>query len=278
VSGALWIVGTPIGNLDDLSPRAARALAEADVIACEDTRVTRVLFTRLEHRPRARLVAYHARNERQRTPELVRAVEAGSCIALVTDAGMPGLSDPGHRLVAACAAKGLRLEVIPGPSAVPAALIVSGLPTARFVFEGFLPRTGAARRRRIAGLVGESRTIVLFESPHRIGDTLLELAGMLGPRRAALARELTKVHEEVVRGTLLELADVVTAGGARGELTLVIEGAAAEPAAEQIPEELARAVAEHVENGMTRKEAIAAVAGERNVPKRSVYQAVVDQA
>lgn len=276
MSGALWIVGTPIGNLDDLTPRAARALTEADVIACEDTRVTRVLFTRLEARPHARMVAYHARNERQRTPELVRAVESGSRVALVTDAGMPGLSDPGHRLVAACAAKGLRIEVIPGPSAVPAALIVSGLPTARFVFEGFLPRTGAARRRRIAALADESRTIVLFESPHRVVETLRELADALGPRPAALARELTKVHEEVVRGTLPELADAVGARGARGELTLVIEGSVAEPAAEQAPEDLARAVADHVEAGMTKKEAIAAVAGERGVPKRSVYHAVVN--
>ncbi|HEV2686718.1 MAG TPA: 16S rRNA (cytidine(1402)-2'-O)-methyltransferase, partial [Actinomycetota bacterium] len=161
MSGVLSVVATPIGNLDDLSPRAARTLARADIIACEDTRVTRVLLQRaVPDRGHAKLLAVHARNERARVPELVRAVAGGSHVALVTDAGMPGLSDPGHRVIEACVDAGLRVEVIPGPSAVPAALVASGLPTARFVFDGFLPRTATARRRRIEVLAREERTLV----------------------------------------------------------------------------------------------------------------------
>ncbi|HEX9775133.1 MAG TPA: 16S rRNA (cytidine(1402)-2'-O)-methyltransferase [Actinomycetota bacterium] len=280
MSGILSIVGTPIGNLDDLSIRAAATLARADVIACEDTRVTGKLMARVRamhpDAHRARLVACHARNERERIPELVRAVRAGSRVALVTDAGMPGLSDPGRRVVEACADAGVRIEVIPGPSAVPAALIASGLPTARFVFEGFLPRAGTARRARLAALAGEERTVVLFEAPHRIAATLADLAAALGPRRAALARELTKLHEEVLRGTLPELADAIAGTGARGEMTLVIEGAS--PAASvPAPADLAGAVAARVAGGQTKRDAIASVAASAGVPKRAVYQAVLDR-
>jgi 16S rRNA (cytidine1402-2'-O)-methyltransferase len=275
VSGLLSVVGTPIGNLDDLAPRAARALARADLIACEDTRVARKLLTRVEGGTRARLVPYHARNEHARTPELVRAVASGSNVVLTTDAGMPGTSDPGQRLVEACAAAGLRIEVIPGPSAVPAALIASGLPTARFVFEGFLPRSGSSRRDRIAALASEPRTIVMFESPHRLGATLADLAEALGPRRAAIARELTKVHEEVVRGTLSDLADRVRSTGARGEVTLVIAGAPEPERAHGDPATLAAEVGRMIGEGSTKKEAIAAVAADAGVPKREVYAAVL---
>ena len=225
MSGLLSILGTPIGNLDDLSPRAARALADADIIACEDTRVARKLLTRAESPSRAKLVPYHARNEAVRALELARAVAGGAHVVLTTDAGMPGLSDPGQRLVAACAEVGVRIEVIPGPSAVLAALVASGLPTARFVFEGFLPRTAGARRRRLAELAAESRTTVLFEAPHRLGASLADMAQVMGTRRAAVARELTKVHEEVIRGTLDELAERFRETPARGEITVVIEGA-----------------------------------------------------
>jgi 16S rRNA (cytidine1402-2'-O)-methyltransferase len=173
MAGLLSVVATPIGNLNDLSPRAAAALGDADVIACEDTRVTRKLLTRVESR--AKLIAYHARNERVRVPELVRRVAAGDRVALVTDAGTPGVSDPGQRLVAACLDAGLRVEVVPGPSAALAALVLSGLPTARFVFEGFLPRTASQRRRRLRVLATEERTIVLFESPHRLEESLADM-------------------------------------------------------------------------------------------------------
>jgi 16S rRNA (cytidine1402-2'-O)-methyltransferase len=272
MSGILSVVGTPIGNLEDLSPRAARVLADADIIACEDTRVTRKLLTRAP--THARLVAYHARNETVRTPELVRAVASGSRVALTTDAGMPGLSDPGGKLVAACAAAGVRIEVIPGPSAAAAALVVSGLPTARFVFEGFLPRTRAGRRRRLEALAAEERTIVLFEAPHRLVESLTDMAEVLGPRRAAVARELTKVHEEVIRETLPELVARFTDTPPRGEITVVIEGTT--PAAPLVDEdELARAVADEVARGSTKRDAISLVARGRGISKRIVYQAAV---
>jgi 16S rRNA (cytidine1402-2'-O)-methyltransferase len=273
MAGILTVVGTPIGNLDDLSPRAARALADADVIACEDTRVTRKLLTRAPSR--ARLVAYHAHNERKQTPEFVRQVKAGKRVALVTDAGMPGLSDPGQRLVAACVEAGLPVEVVPGPSAILAGLVASGFPTARFVFEGFLPRTGAARRRRLEALAGEERTIVLFEAPHRLAELLEAAIPILGERRAALARELTKVHEEVVRGTLAEIFALVREHGVRGEVTLVVEGAARAGEAPDEAELLDRLRALMAE-GVPKKEAVARVAAGAGVPKRIVYQAAVD--
>lgn len=280
MTGLLSIVGTPIGNLDDLSPRAARALAAADIIACEDTRVARTLITRarlVTGEPiRARLIATHARNEEARTPELVHAIASGSRVALTTDAGMPGLSDPGHRLVAACAEAGLKMEVIPGPSAVPAALVASGLPTARFVFEGFLPRQAGARRRRLVELVTEERTLVLFEAPHRLADTLEAMADVFGVRRAAIARELTKLHEEIARGTLSELADRVRVAGVRGEVTLVVAGAEAPVRLDYSGPDLAAAVQRRIEAGEDKRAAIAAVAVATHTPKREVYQAVLE--
>jgi len=277
MSGILSIVGTPIGNLDDLSPRAARTLSQADIIACEDTRVTRVLLQRaVPDRGHAKLLAMHARNEHARVPELVRAIAGGSRVALVTDAGMPGLSDPGQRLIEACVVAGLRVEVVPGSSAVPAALVVSGLPTARFVFDGFLPRTASARRKRIHALAPEDRTLVIFEAPHRLVASLVDLAEILGPRRAAVARELTKLHEEVVRGTLPELAARFADSGARGEVTIVIGGAPEAARGSTDPGRLADEVAAEMSAGRTKRESIAAVAARNKVPKKVVYQAVLD--
>lgn len=276
MSGILSIVGTPIGNLDDLSPRAVRTLAAADIIACEDTRVARVLLSRVPAERRARLVALHARNERERAPELVRAIAGGARVALTSDAGMPGLSDPGHVLVEACAEAGLRIEVVPGPSAALAALVASGLPTARFVFEGFLPRAAGARRRHLEELASEPRTLVFFESPHRAADTIAAMAEVFGDRRAALARELTKVHEEVVRAPLPELAARLEQTPPRGEITIVVAGATAADAETPAEHELAQDVAARERDGVARKEAIAAVARDRRVPKKMVYQAVLD--
>lgn len=273
MAGLLRVVATPIGNLDDLSPRAARALAEADLIACEDTRVTRKLLTRVQSR--ATLVACHARNEETRVPELVRRVAAGARVALVTDAGTPGLSDPGQRLVSACLDAGLRVEVVPGPSAAVAALVLSGLPTARFVFEGFLPRTGTARRRRLDALAGERRTIVIFESPHRLAASLADMVAVLGDRPAAMARELTKIHEEVVRGTLSEIL-ARAKEGVHGEVTLVVGGAPPGEPATGTPGEVARRLRALLAEGVPKKEAIARVAAELKVPKRSVYQTALD--
>ncbi len=277
MSGILSIVGTPIGNLDDLSPRAARTLAAADIIACEDTRVARVLLTRVPQERRAKLVALHARNERERTPELVKAIAGGARVALTTDAGMPGLSDPGHVLIAACAEAGLAIEVVPGPSAALSALVASGLPTARFVFEGFLPRTAGARRKRLAALATEQRTLVFFESPHRVHDCVADMASVLGDRPAALARELTKLHEEIVRASLPELAARVQEERPRGEITIVVGGApdpASQPAASG--EELASLVAARVADGASRKDAIAEIARSSGISKKVVYQAAID--
>ncbi len=273
MAGSLSIVATPIGNLEDISPRALRALAAADVIACEDTRVSRKLAVMAGSH--ARLVAYNGPNERKQTPELVRRIAAGERVALVTDAGTPGISDPGQRLVAACREAGVHVEVLPGPSAAVAALVASGLPSARFVFEGFLPRSGGARRRRLAALAADERTLVFFEAPHRLDDTLDDMLGAFGDRRVALARELTKVHEEIVVTTLGELAKSVRERGARGEITLVVAGAeraarSADPAA------LSQRIGELIEEGVPKKEAVAQAASEAGVPKKVAYQAAID--
>jgi 16S rRNA (cytidine1402-2'-O)-methyltransferase len=274
MAGLLSIVATPIGNLDDLSPRAARVLGRADVIACEDTRVTRKLLTRVE--TRAKLVPYHAQNERSRTAELVHRVAAGELVALVTDAGTPGISDPGHRLIEACAKAGLRIEIVPGPSAAVAALVLSGLPSARFAFEGFLPRTATARRRRLREVAGEERTLVLFESPHRIADSLEDMLEVFGDRRASVVRELTKIHEEALRGRLSELLEAVR-GGVRGEVTVVVEGAGHEKESRVESAEVAERLRALIADRVTKKDAIASVASELGVPKKDVYQIAIDE-
>jgi 16S rRNA (cytidine1402-2'-O)-methyltransferase len=270
--GKLTVCATPIGNLEDASPRLARALAEADLVACEDTRQTRKLLAHLG--VQARMISYHEVGERERADQVADRVAAGARVALVTDAGMPGVSDPGYLLVAACLARGLRVEVVPGPSAVLAALVVSGLPTDRFCFEGFLPRRAGARDRRLAELAAEPRTMVLFEAPHRVLATLAAMAEAFGPERpCAVVRELTKVHEEVLRGSLAEVRGRLEAAGPRGELTLVVAGA---PAAATTPAaDLVAEVAELVAGGASTRDAIAAVARSSGTPRRAVYQAVL---
>lgn len=234
--GRLVLVATPIGNLGDLSPRAVAALEAADVVCCEDTRRTRALLAAAAVPARGRLVAVHEHNESARTAQVLDWVRAGRDVAVVTDAGMPAISDPGARLVAAVAAEGLPVTVVPGPSAVLAALVVSGLPTERFCVEGFLPRKGPERRRRLAALATEERTALVLEAPGRVAATLIELAGALGAARpAAVARELTKVHEEVVRGTAAELATRYAESPPRGEVVLVIGPAPAPTGADLAP-------------------------------------------
>ncbi|MDT4997093.1 MAG: rRNA (cytidine1402-2-O)-methyltransferase [Pseudonocardiales bacterium] len=271
--GRLVLCGAPIGNAADASPRLARTLAEADVVAAEDTRRLLRLARDLGVRV-ARTVSYYEANEAARTPELLALVESGQTVALVTDAGMPGVSDPGFRLVAAAADAGLDVTVVPGPSAVTAAVALSGLPSDRWCMEGFLPRKGGERRTRLAELAAERRTQVFFEAPHRLAAMLADVAAAFGgDRDAAVCRELTKTYEEVRRGPLAELADWAT-GEVRGEITVVVAGA--QPiAAEREPAELAALVAERQASGCSRKEAIAAVARELGVPKRDVYAAVV---
>src|SRR5918912_876049 len=220
--GTLYLVATPIGNLEDVTRRALRVLAEADVVACEDTRRTRTL---LEHfQIRARTLSYHEHNERERAEELAAMIEGGATVALVSDAGTPGINDPGYRVVRACVERGLAVVPVPGPSALVAALTASGLPTDEFYFGGFLPARTHARRERLASVKQLRATLVFYETPHRIAQALADALEVLGEREAAVARELTKVHEEVVRGRLSELAArFAPEGAARGELVLVID-------------------------------------------------------
>jgi len=272
--GTLTVAAAPIGQPADASGRLADALAAAPVIAAEDTRRLRRLAAALGVRLTGRVVSYYDDVEARRVPALLSELIAGQDVLLVSDAGMPGVSDPGYRLIAAAAEAGIRVTVLPGPSAVTTALVISGLPSDRFVFEGFPSRRAGERARRFAELAAERRTLVFFESPRRLGATLAELAAAFGAdRRAAVCRELTKTHEQVIRGTLASLATDL-AGGVLGEVTVVIAGA--QPAAVAVsPAQAAAAVAEREERGLPRKEAIVAVARELGVPRREVYDAVV---
>jgi 16S rRNA (cytidine1402-2'-O)-methyltransferase len=272
VSGRLVVVGTPIGNLGDLSRRAIDTLAVADVVACEDTRVTRKL---LSHAGIAgkRLIAVHEHNEASMAGRLVEMVQGGSTVVLVSDAGLPGISDPGERVVRAAAEAGVSVEVVPGPSAALAALVVSGLPADRFCFEGFLPRKGGERGARLASMAAEARTMVLFESPHRVRATVADLASTCGPDRpVAVARELTKLHEEVWRGTLGDAVAWLHQNEPRGEYVLVVGGKpAAGDGASATEADVEAALAERLAAGEDRKSAVAGVASTLGVPKREVY-------
>ena len=274
MAAILTVVATPIGNLGDLSPRAAEALQTADLVLAEDTRRTGRLLQHVGSQVPQR--SLHDHNERDRIDEVLAILAADRRVVLVSDAGTPAVSDPGYRLIAAAVAAGIRIEPIPGPSAVLAALVASGLPSDRVAFDGFLPRKGAPRSERLAALATERRTMVLFASPHRVAADLEDLASRLGDdRRAIVARELTKLHEEVLRGTLGELASA-TSTGLKGEVTIVIEGAPDTVAAPVAAAELVRRVRELIATGVSKKEAISTVAGAAQVPKRDVYQAVVD--
>lgn len=267
MAGTLVIVGTPIGNLKDASQRLRETLARVEVIACEDTRRTGKLLQALEIDSPARLVSYFEQNERKRIPQLLEDLRAGRDVALVSDGGMPAFSDPGYRLVKACIAAGIDVDVVPGPAAAVAALVVSGLPTDRFAFEGFLPKKG--RRRRLEDVAPDPRTLVFFESPNRLRAFLEEAAEVLGDRRAAVVRELTKLHQEIRRGPLAALAED-TPEQVKGEVTVVIGGAAP---TEPDLDELAGRVNELVDGGLPRKEAAALVAEETGASKRALYDA-----
>jgi 16S rRNA (cytidine1402-2'-O)-methyltransferase len=272
--GLLVLAGTPIGDPDDAPPALIRELAAADVIAAEDTRRLRRLAVALAADVPGRIVSYFEGNEAARTPELVEALSAGGRVLLVTDAGMPSVSDPGYRLVAAAVAARIRVTAVPGPSAVLTALAVSGLPMDRFCFEGFLPRRSGERSRRLTTLRDEERTMVFFESRHRLAAALDAMVlAFDDDRRAAVCRELTKTHEEVRRGTLGELA-AWARGGVLGEITIVVAGATTARAVATV-EQAAALVAEREAAGAARKEAIAAVARDFGLPKRAVYAAVV---
>ncbi|MGZ4446138.1 MAG: 16S rRNA (cytidine(1402)-2'-O)-methyltransferase [Nocardioides sp.] len=272
--GVLVLAATPIGRVGDAPPRLAEELATADVVAAEDTRRLKRLTSDLGVTVAGRVVSYFEGNETARTPVLLEALLAGERVLLVTDAGMPSVSDPGYRLVAACVDAGVTVTAVPGPSAVLTALAVSGLPVDRFCFEGFLPRKAGERSRRLGALAREDRTMVFFEAPHRTEAALAAMAEALGgDRPAAVCRELTKTHEEVRRGPLAELVGWA-AEGVRGEVTIVVAGAPPEAGVAADPASLLAAVAEHEASGSTRKEAIVEVARLAGVPKREVYNLV----
>ncbi|GAA3945382.1 16S rRNA (cytidine(1402)-2'-O)-methyltransferase [Actinomadura viridis] len=273
-TGRLLLAAAPIGRPEDASARLRAALAGAEIIAAEDTRRLRRLAADLDVAISARVVSYFDQNERARAAELLGELLAGRDVLVITDAGLPGVSDPGYRLVSAAAAEGVPVTALPGPSAVTTALVVSGLPTDRFCFEGFPPRKPGERSRRLAALAGEPRTMVFFEAPHRLAATLEAMAAEFGADRpAAVCRELTKTYEEIRRGPLGELAGWA-AEGVRGEITIVV-GGAPEPAGLSDPADLASAVAGRESAGTPRKQAIAEVAKENGLPKRVVYDAVV---
>jgi len=274
VGGSLVLVGTPIGNLGDLSPRAVEALASADLVCCEDTRRTGRL---LEHAGvnGARLHRVDEHSEAEACELVCELLRAGTTVAMVTDAGMPALTDPGGRLVAAAAADGHTVTVVPGPSAGLAALAVSGLASTRFCFEGFLPRKGRARAERLDLIAGERRTTILYESPRRLRACLEDLAEACGPlRRAVVARELTKLHEEVVRGSLAELRGW-SEQPVKGEVVIVIEGASG-AGLEATDDELRAAVKALVSGGLSHRDAAASAAAAHGVSRRRVYNLVVD--
>jgi 16S rRNA (cytidine1402-2'-O)-methyltransferase len=270
---ALVLVGTPIGNLSDLSPRAVEALGAADAICCEDTRRTGRL---LQHAgiPRRPLIVVNDHTEAAAVDAVLGRLARGERVAVVTDAGMPGIADPGERLVRAAVRAGHPVEVVPGPSAAIAAVVTSGLPTGRFAFEGFLPRKGSGRTDRLAEVARERRTVVLYEAPHRVARTLADLAAACGDeRRVAVARELTKLHEEVWRGTLGGARAWADAEAPRGELVLVLDGAP--PEAEASDADVDAAVRARLDAGDTARDAAATVAAALGVSKRRAYEAAV---
>jgi len=273
VSGALYLVATPIGNLEDITLRALRVLREVDVIACEDTRQTRKLLDHYGvHKP---TLSYHEHNEQARAPELLAKLEEGASVALVSDAGTPLVSDPGYRLVAQAVAHGVRIEPIPGPSAVLAALAASGLPVDAFRFGGFLPVRSAQRRKALTALKNEPATLIFFEAPHRIREALADIAAALGARPVALAREMTKLHEQFLRGTAEELlaSDIPQ----KGEFTLLIGRAPEGAPRPEDDDPIEESLAARERAGMSRMEAIKAVARERGLSKREVYRLTLEK-
>ncbi len=276
MSGRLVVVGTPIGNLDDLSPRARRALDEADLICCEDTRRTgRLLQSMGIGRREFRVVNEHT--EHGQAPQLVSAIAGGSMVVLVSDAGMPAISDPGQLLVAAVAEAGLTIEVVPGPTAVSTAIAGSGIDARRFCFEGFLPRKGRERTERLAAVAAEERAVVLYEAPHRLERTVADLVELCGADRpVALARELTKMYESWWRGTLGEAVAHLEADPPRGEFVVVVEGAVPAPPAELDDEAILALLAAELDEGASRRDAIDHVAATHGLPRKRVYRLATD--
>ncbi|HEV2811513.1 MAG TPA: 16S rRNA (cytidine(1402)-2'-O)-methyltransferase [Acidimicrobiales bacterium] len=266
-------MATPIGNLEDLSPRGLRTMADADLLVCEDTRRTRALLSSAGV-PTPPLLSANDHTEAAQVETVLEHLRRGNVVAVVSDAGLPSISDPGERMVRAAAASGFEVRVVPGPSAALSALVVSGLTTGRFVFEGFLPRSGSGRAERLAALASEQRTMVLYEAPHRLARTLMALAEVLGgARRVALCRELTKLYEETWRGSLEGAIHRVEEHQPRGEYVIVVEGAAPPVTADD--DVLRAALARLRDEGISTRDAVAEVAGAYNAAKRRVYDLAV---
>lgn len=275
MAGTLYVVGTPIGNLGDLSPRAVQTLRDADFIAAEDTRVTLKLLNHFEIKKP--MVSYFEHNKHERGEIICNRIEQGESCALVTDAGMPAISDPGEELVRQCAQRGIQTAVVPGPSAVVSALALSGLPTGRFTFEGFLSMNKKSRRAHLEEIKNERRTMIFYEAPHKLANTLQDLYEALGDRRISIVRELTKVHEEVIRTTLREAVQAYGEGGLKGEIVLVIEGAP-EPQKEEATLEDAFSLArEYMEEGVSASEAAKRAAKETGLKKGDIYKCLSKQ-
>jgi 16S rRNA (cytidine1402-2'-O)-methyltransferase len=275
--GCLYIVGTPIGNLEDITLRALRILKEVDVIACEDTRHTQKL---LNHYNIAKtLVSYHEHNEMTRSSELLIQLEQGAKIALVSDAGMPLVSDPGYRLVTLCVRHKIPVVPVPGPSAMLAALAAAGLPNEEFLFVGFLPQRSGERRRMLERLRIEERTMIFYEAPHRVGESIADAQEILGDRPACIAREVTKLHEEFLRGKLSQLAESLAERPARGEITLVVGTSEPSPSTRQA--DFSQTLSDRVEElirqaKLDRKEALKLAAKERGITRRAAYEQLLE--
>lgn len=273
MTGIVYLAATPIGNVADASPRLVEVLQNADVVAAEDSRRAVRLFRELGIRAEGSLISFYDAVEESKSAELVQRAVEGSTIVVITDAGMPSVSDPGYRIVREAIAHNVRVSVIPGPSAVLAALAVSGLPVDRFTFEGFLPRKSGERKAQLETIALEPRTMVFFEAPHRLAETLVDMREVLGDeRQAVVCRELTKTYEEVVRGTLRELVEW-SQREILGEITIVLHGASPENATSEA--DWVELVAARVALGISQRDAIADVAHELHVPKREVYDAVI---
>ena len=276
MSGTLYLVATPIGNLEDITHRALRILAEVDLIACEDTRHTRVLLDHYQIKTKS--ISYHEHNERERAAELSGMIASGASIAVVSDAGTPGINDPGFRLVRACIERGLRVVPVPGPTAFVAGLVAAGLPTDEFFFGGFLPARSAARRARFTEVRQLPATLIFYEAPHRIAESLIAAREILGEREAVVARELTKLHEEIARGRLSELAERFAAeGAARGEMVLLIDRTVldAEATVGDAAMSIAARVAALEGEGLDARAALKRVARELGLPRAEAYRRLV---
>lgn len=275
MSGTLFVVGTPIGNLGDISPRALEALGSCDFIAAEDTRVTLKLLNRFEIKKP--MVSYFEHNRFERGPIIAERLLSGESCALVTDAGMPAISDPGEDLVKLCIEKGIKVESVPGPCAFATALAVSGMPSKRFTFEGFLPMEKSERREHIESLVGERRTMIFYEAPHKLAQTLKDLAKALGDREIAIVRELTKIHEQVIKTTLCAAAEKYSEEAIKGEIVLIIKGADAPEKVQMTLEQAAEYAKELIAKGEGKSDAAKLAAKESGLKKGDIYKLIIQE-